>query len=205
MKCTISVMEWKHSCLQLWVYVQQKHGRNSSGSIQKVLGWDVIGGVYSGQVKYRWYIKHKRVFSDGVRQRAELYWLCHSKTIHTVHVRQQQSTCPFNKPSTTPLLERELQGSFHYFLAKDLGTDNKRGEERGEETVKSDWLNSKSPILLFIWTLPSHSVWLPARETVLLFLHFFPLLCILSSSCILFDSCLTLFATVFAAEIFYSL
>lgn len=51
------------------------------------------------------------------------------------------------------------------------------GRRRGsKKTVKSDWLTSKSPIPLFIWTLPSHSAWLPARETVLLFLRsFFPI------------------------------
>lgn len=58
--------------------------------------------------------------------------------------------------------------------------------------MKSNWLTSKSPILLFIWTLPSHSAWLPATDAVLLFLHFFTSL---HTLCILFDSCLMFSAT----------
>lgn len=41
-----------------------------------------------------------------------------------------QQTC-----SSLPQFERQLQGSFHYFLAKDLGTDNKWGG--GEGGVKN--------------------------------------------------------------------
>lgn len=106
-----------------------------------------------------------------------LFWLLQQSS-YTEHARESkmafQQTC-----SSIPQFECSLQGSFHYFLAKDLGTDNKwGGGERGVKkiAVKSDWLTSKSPIPLFIWTLPSHSAWMPARETVLLFLdspHFF--------------------------------
>lgn len=59
----------------------------------------------------------------------------------STHWRGEQSAWSFNKP-TSPPLEHWWDGSFHYFLAKDLGTDSKR---RGLKKNLTGWY----PSLLF--------------------------------------------------------
>lgn len=83
---------------------------------------------YSRQVKYSWCIEHKVVFSKGYQiqgqilsQQTILYWKAAFQ--HT-----RSSTLPW---------QRLLQGSFHYFLAKDLGTDNKPGGRRNGSKTKN--------------------------------------------------------------------
>ncbi len=112
------------------------------------------------------------VFSNGVRYRGDLYSIA---AYHRLHMLDNSNQ---NGLSTSPLLLNYWNASYKgvsiTFWQKILALTITGGRRRGsEKTVKSDWLTSKAPILLFIWTLPSHSAWLPARQTVLLFLYFF--------------------------------